>query len=58
MDKTLHKILMDLAWDMKDVGCKLSALQTGIETLSDEDRALLQEASAGIEHIVDLLGQK
>lgn len=58
MDNSTHKILMDLAWDLKDVICKLNALKATSSALTDADRDRLQEASEGIERIIDLLGQK
>lgn len=57
MDKALHKILMDLAWELKDIGCKIGALQ-GVETLSDDDRARLQKCVTSIEHAIDTISKK
>lgn len=57
MDKAMHKILMDLAWELKDIGCKISALQ-GVETLSDDERARLQKGVTSIEHAIDTISKK
>ena len=57
MDKAMHKILMDLAWELKDIGCKIGALQ-GVETLSDDERARLQKGVTSIEHAIDTISKK
>lgn len=56
MDKTLHKILVDLAWELKDIGCKLNAL-SGIETLTDDDRIRLQKGITSIEHAIETISK-